>query len=311
MNRKEQLLEEFKLRRLIRKALKLKEIKKQKQQKQQLVEEKQLREVVRFLITEGDVDSDTKPAPYASTPVNALADAFSQILPVLKTGLRKLAKPEERESYRAHVLEKFKSIFDNFEGLDAQQAGAIGESDINEQEEDDGDIKITIDDPDRIMPSDGKEDDRFKEPEVDPEKQVEDEFDSFKIAGANPTGARTAFETINDSNIVQVLSDKRRVLFDPEYKDEFKNYALYNVDLWLNTYEKELADSLGQQPAFTTTIIEKPSGAEVSGVAQEFEGGEEAIPDLGMPELEGGEGGTDFETDLEDILMMESFDVGE
>jgi hypothetical protein len=107
------------------------------------------------------------------------------------------------------------------------------------------------------------------------------------------------------------LSDKRRVLFDPEYKDEFKNYALYNVDLWLNTYEKELADSLGQQPAFTTTIIEKPSGAEVSGPAQEFEGGEEIMPDLGMPELEGGEGGTDFETELEDILMMESFDVGE
>ena len=145
MNRKEQLLQEFKLRRLIRKALKLKEVKKQKQQKQQLDEEKQLRKVVRFLIAEGDVDSDTKPAPYASTPVNALADAFSQILPVLKTGLRKLAKPEERESYRAHVLEKFKSIFDNFEGFDVQQAGAIGESDINEQE-DDGDIKITIDD---------------------------------------------------------------------------------------------------------------------------------------------------------------------
>ena len=31
-----------------------------------------------------------------------------------KSGLRKLAKPEERESYRAHVLEKFKSIFENF-----------------------------------------------------------------------------------------------------------------------------------------------------------------------------------------------------
>jgi hypothetical protein len=306
MNRKQELLEEFKLRRLVRKALRIRETKKQHKQKQKLVEENQLRQVVRHLLTEGDIDSDTKPAPYASTPVNALADAFSQILPVLKTGLRKLAKPEERESYRAHVLEKFKSIFDNFEGLDAQQAGAIGESDLNEQEEDEK-ITISIDDPDRIMPSDGKEDDRFKEPEVDPEKQVEDEFDSFKIAGANPTGARTAFETINDSNIVQVLSDKRRVLFDPEYREEFKNYALYNVDLWLNTYEKELADSLGQQPAFTTTIMDKPSGATVSIAAQEFEGGEEAEFDLSEFEDEEAL----FESELEEILLMEAFDVGE
>ena len=304
MNRKEQLLQEFKLRRLVRKAIRFKQRKEKIEENKKVVEEQKLRKLVRHLIAEGDVDSDTKPAPYASTPVNALADAFSQILPVLKTGLRKLAKPEERESYRAHVLEKFKSIFDNFEGLDVQQAGAIGESDLNEQEEDDGDIKIKIDDPDRIMPSDGKEDDRFKEPEVDPEKQVEDEFDSFKIAGANPTGARTAFETINDSNISQVLSDKRRVLFDPEYREEFKNYALYNVDLWLNTYEKELADSLGQQPAFTTTIMPKPSGAQVSGIAQEFEGAEEPAGEFEVPELESGEE-QDFETELEDILMME------
>ena len=317
MNKKQQLLKEFKLRRLIRKALRLKEVKKQIKEKKQLTEEQKLRHVVRHLIAEGDVDSDTKPAPYASTPVNALADAFSQILPVLKSGLRKLAKPEERESYRAHVLEKFKSIFENFEGLDAQQDGAIGESDINEQEED-SKLTISVDDPDRIMPSDGKEDDRFKEPEVDPEKQTEDEFDGFKIAGANPTGARTAFETINDSNIVQVLSDKRRVLFDPEYREEFKNYALYNVDLWLNTYEKELADSLGQQPAFTTTIMDKPSGAQVSGTAQEFEGEEDLETDFEgledeFPDLEGLEGEDEnalFQEELE-VLMMETFNVGE
>ena len=168
------------------------------------------------------------------------------------------------------------------------------------------------------MPSDGKEDVRFKEPDADPEKEVEDEFDGFKIAGANPTGARTAFETINDSNIVQVLSDKRRVLFDPEYKEEFKNYALYNVDLWLNTYEKELADSLGQQPAFTTTIMDKPSGAQISGTAQEFEGAEADFSefedeDLGFEDedLAGLEDEDLFQEEMEEILMMEKFNVGE
>ena len=302
MNRKEKLLQEFKLRRLIRKAIKIKNVKQKKQ-------EQQLREAIRFLIKEGDVDSDTKPAPYASTAVNALADAFNQILPVIKGGLRKLAKPEERKSYRAHVLQKFESIFANFEGLDT--GGKIGESDLNEQEEDNK-LKITIDDPDRVMPSDGKEDSRFQEPEKDPEKDLEDKFDTFKMAGENPTGARVAFETINDSNIEQVLSDKRKVLFDPAYKKEFKEYALYNVDLWMLTYEKELADSLGQQPAFTETVMQRPAGAEVRSDAQQFdnaesetlgvEGDETDSQDLDMGE---------FEQELTQLLMMENDYVGE
>ncbi len=61
MNKKEQLLQEFKLRRLIRKALK---IKKAKESAQSLSEEKKLRQVIRQLLKEGDVDADTKPAPY-------------------------------------------------------------------------------------------------------------------------------------------------------------------------------------------------------------------------------------------------------
>ena len=103
--------EEEQLRLLIRNAILIKNLKENR-------EEQHLRNFVRLLLIEGDVDSDTKPAPYESTPVNMLADAFNQILPVLKSGLRKLAKPEERRSYRDHVIEKFKSIFDGFESMD-------------------------------------------------------------------------------------------------------------------------------------------------------------------------------------------------
>ena len=85
MNRK-QFLEEFKLRRLIRKVIKAKKLKEHNIKQQNFAEEEKLRKVIRHLLREGDIDSDTKPAPYASTPVNALADAFSQILPVLKSG---------------------------------------------------------------------------------------------------------------------------------------------------------------------------------------------------------------------------------
>ncbi len=286
MSRKEELLQEIKLRRLVRKALKIRDKKKK-------LEEQKLRRVVRHLIAEGDVDSDTEPAPHASTALSALADAFNSVLPILKTGLRKLKRPEERQSYRAHVLQKFSDMFTNFEGLDAKESGAIGESDINEQEEEG--IKLKIDDPSRIMPSDGKENARFEQ-EVAPKPEGDDaDIENLAIQTEDPTGARFAFNTINNSNIEKLLSDTRKLLPRDEDRQEYKEYAMYNVDLWLLTYEKELSDELGAPPAFDQVVTEKPAGAQTLGGAAEFEA--EDMPDGGDID--------DITTDLEDILMME------
>ena len=299
----EEILQEFKLRKLIRGAIRLRQNKFDNVILESARQEEKLRKVIRSLLVEGDIDADTNPAPYASTPVNALADAFNQILPIMKAGLRKLAKPEERESYRAHFLMKFKSIFDNFEGLDSKMTGAIGEGDLTEQEEDKDKIVVNVDDPDRIIPDIEK--DRFKEEKKDPEKQREDDFGEFKITGEDPTGARVAFETISDSNIEQVLADKRKVLFTREYKKQFKDYALYNADLWLLTYEKELSGLMGQEPAFTQVEMPRPGGAQEVGSAQEFAGGgastmagpeEPAVDDLdAFEELAADVGGTETE----------------
>ena len=46
---------------------------------------------------------------------------------------------------------------------------------------------------------------------------------------------------------------------------------MYNADLWLLTYEKELADELGTEPAFDSTVTRKPAGAEVQDIASDFE----------------------------------------
>lgn len=265
-----QLSDEKKLRRVIRQAIKIHEIKTKEIVLKQKLEEEKLRKVVRHLISEGDIDADTKPAPYSSTPINMLADALSQILPVVKNGLRKLSKPEERESYRAHVLSKIRSMFAGFESLDAKALGAIGEGGLSEAENDK--IKVELDDQDRIMPSDGSQDSMFQKKELSPEDQLEKDFDDFKDNNLDPTGARVAFETINDSNIESVLADKRKALaFNPEYVDQFKKYAEYNIDLWTVSFENDLASTLGQEPAFTETTTEKPSGAQVAASAQSFE----------------------------------------
>ena len=275
MNKKEELLQEIKLRRLIRKAIKLKEAKQKKQIK---LEENKLRLLIRHLLLEGDVDADTNPAPYDSTALNALADAFNQILPVLQTGLRKLKRSEERRSYRAHVLQKFNSIFETFEGLDINTE-KIGEGPVNEQDEDEK-LTVKLDDPARVMPSDGGEDERFKE---QPEPKLEpDDADIAKLAieTEDPTGARRAFTTINNSNIEKLLADTRKLLPRPEDKQEFKEYALYNIDLWLLTYEKEIADENGEPPSFTSAVTQKPTGAQVVGSATEFVAADEAPLDF-------------------------------
>ena len=292
MKTNEEVLQELKLRRFIRKAIKLKQQKDKIEKSKILQEEAKLRSIVRHLIIEGDVDSDTKPAPYASTALSALADAFNQILPVLKTGLRKLSKPEERRSYRAHVLQKFDSMFSNFEGLDAPPAGAIGEGDLNEQEEDIDSLTVKIDNrPDDAMVVPDFEKDRFKPKEEKKLEPDEDDIQNLAIDTDDPVGARFAFNTINNSNIEKLLGDNRKLLPTDEYKQQFKDYALYNADLWLLTYEKELADELGSEPAFDSTVTKKPAGAEVQGVASEFDQGQglgdmaaiDQIPDLEEP----------------------------
>lgn len=269
MKNRDEIINEIKLRRLIRRAIKIKEVKFRKAQEAELQEEKELRKIIKFLIKEGDIDADTEPAPHGSTPINLLADAFNQVLEPLKTGLRRLSRPEERASYRIHILEKLKNIFDGFEALDQSNPEMkVGESDINEQEEEEK-ITIKLDDPDRVLPSDGKEDVRYTEKEKTPEEKEEEAFEEFAIAGQDPTGAAEAYETFKNSNIQTLLADKRAILHNPKDKKTFRDYAEYNADLWMITYEEELARTQGQQPAFTETIISRPEGAKVEGAGAE------------------------------------------
>jgi hypothetical protein len=255
---KQHLSDENKLRMVIREAIKLK-IKKQK------VEEKQLRKVIRHYIAEAkEIDADGNPTPYGSTALVALADGFNEILKTVKDGLRSLQKPEERASYRLNMIEKFKNFFIKAEGFDSKKSGMVGESDINEQE-----LEVKIDNrPDDalVMPSDRSEDERFKEREKSDEEKAEEAFETERVEGEDPTGAIWAFDVWNGSNIEATLSDKRKLLPSEEYKQEFKEYCLYNIDLWCIIYEKSISAEKGQEPAFTEPVMPRPAGAQVSSM---------------------------------------------
>ena len=275
----ETLAEEVQLRKLVRRAIKFKIA---SEKKTNLIEEQKLRNVIRHLILEAkEIDADGNPTPYGSTPLVFLADAFNEILKTIKDGLRSLQKPEERASYRLNTLEKFKNFFAKAEGFDTNK---IGESDINEEES----LKVTLDldDDARVMPSDESEDQRFKPKEKSEEDRAKEDFETERIQGTDNTGAIWAFDTWNNSNIEATLSDKRKLLPSDEYKQEFKEYCLYNIDLWMLTYEKDLAEEKNQEPAFDKIIMPRPRGAELSAQARQFEDGDEAENlETGLPEL--------------------------
>ena len=71
-------------------------------------------------------------------------------------------------------------------------------------------------------------------------------------------------ETIQNSNIKNVLQSSLNTLYKQEYKNQFREFTLYNVDLWLITYEKDLADERHQQPAFVDPIVAEPQGARLT-----------------------------------------------
>ncbi len=197
-DRKQEILNEFKLRRLIRKAIRIKEMKRKKSEDQKLYEEKNLRNIIRHLLQEASgPDADGEPSPYGSTPVSALADAFNEILKPIKTGLRKLHEPEERESYRAHILSKFQTIFQTFEGLDVGSPTMVGESDV---EIDGPGRDVSIDDDNRVMPSDGSEDERFKDLQIDSIKAVNLDDDTAKLLVTVLTD-RKDNDTADDSSL--------------------------------------------------------------------------------------------------------------
>jgi hypothetical protein len=266
------LTEENKLRMVIRGAIKLKLNKKK-------LEEQQLRKVVRHYISEAkEIDADGNPTPYNSTALVALADAFNEILKTIKDGLRGLQKPEERASYRLNILEKFKNFFKKAEGFDSSNDGLVGESDVDEQE-----LEVKIDNrPDDalVMPSDQSEDGRFKEREKSDEEKSDEAFETERVEGQDATGAIWAFDVWNNSNIESTLSDKRKLLPSEEYRQEFKEYCLYNIDLWMSFYEKDIAEEKSQVAAFTEPVMPRPAGAQVSPMAASL--GES---DIGLDEI--------------------------
>jgi len=266
---RQEFLQEMKLRRFVRKAIKIAAKKRQIKESDALKEEQKLRGIIRNLLNEkSGVDSDTDPAPYRSTAMNLLADVLNVLLPIVKPNYRKLASEEnytdQRKSFRDNVLSAVDSFFDTLRGMSGGEAGTEDPISLNLSEImtlAEVDINVDVDaeeDPNMIVP------DKEKPKKKSKEDEEEDDFQSFSIQGSEGTGARMAFNSLNNSNFFDEIQKTYKILDNPKDKQEFESYLIHNLDLWFVKYEKEVSEELGQEPAYTEPITQMPQGGQMT-----------------------------------------------
>lgn len=116
-------INEQKLREHIREAIKISYKKKQKA----LKEEQELRAIIRMLI-EGE---KPEASPHASTGINVLEDLLKKIVPVIEQDYKQLTtEPGQRESFRAHIVNAVQNVLAPEAAIaDASPPGAMNEDD--------------------------------------------------------------------------------------------------------------------------------------------------------------------------------------
>jgi len=291
---RKQLIEEQRLRMLLRRAL---IVEKKKERKAVLKEEEMLRKLIRSAIL---AEAKNTSIPHRSTGINVLEDLLKKIIPQLEPEYRKLTTSEEqRDSFRAHIIsavqntlaptratdeadaeqnEKFIDV--ELEEVDLMEAYELEEVEM-EVGGDEG-IDIEVDDETEEGDEEG-----FIDIETDgaggleePEEPSEEE--QFGLEGEDETGRNLAFVAFN--KIEKSITEAYDTLSDDEDKELFYDYLLTNLKLYFDKFEEELQADL---PEPTTTEYEQEKDkldaapteeeGEEGGEAEDTEGGDDEL----------------------------------
>ena len=210
---RQEIVEELRLRKLIRKAIVIAESKRQKKQENEILEEERLRKIIRNLISEAEV-GDTEESPYDNTGLNTLNTLFDNILKTVKTGYKELASSkDQRDSFASHMLKAVENTLAPLRALDK-----------SDQIQEDIDINVSKDKPEDM-------DDIRVDKE---EKAVED----FGIEGEDLTGRDKAYETFN--KVETQIVDAYKTLHNQEDIKAFYDGLLMNLDLYFKKFEDEI-----------------------------------------------------------------------
>ena len=217
-----------------------------------LKEEKKLRSVIRDILVEEQ-----------STSVNFLENLFSDtnLVSTLQDGYESLGKPEEKKSYKSHVLSSLIKTLDIYDtNVDAS---TVEEEPLEEE------IEIEVeDDPDRLL---GQEEEKVDDSAVT----------GFTIAGENETGRNLALGVPGerDKGVVDIIWPSIRNWYskigsdDVEGREVFKDYLLINIKKYFELWDSE-SDSDIEEPE-----VEEPEDMVEPGMEASEEPLDEPIED--------------------------------
>ena len=219
---RQEIVQELRLRKLIRKAIHIAEAKRIKKQQQVLNE---------------DEVGDTESSPYDNTGLNTLNTLFDNILKTIETGYKELASSkEQRDSFSAHMLKAVENVLAPLRALDKSSASL----------EEDIDIQVGQDSPEDMT------DIRKSEDEVSKE--------DFGIEGEDLTGRDKAYETFN--KVETQIVDAYKTLHNSEDIKSFYDGLLMNLDLYFKKFEDEIQPRVQAPNSGSEVELEEPSAGD-------------------------------------------------
>tara|TARA_B100000902_G_C27226773_1_gene872622 strand:- start:302 stop:1342 length:1041 start_codon:yes stop_codon:yes gene_type:complete len=258
MQSREQVVNELNVRKTISKMLDVQKKRMIKETVSRLTEHFRLRNLVKHLIAESDVEKN----PHANTGINKLEELLKKIVPTLEDSYKTLtSNKEQRISFRSHILN---AIENTLRPEDAKE-----DADSDDTTQDLEEVEINIKDSNPLGASDEEKFIDISDSEGgDTEEEEEDPLDSFGIEGEDTTGRNAAFEAFKQ--IQNQVVDAYGVLQDPNDRSVFYDYLLTNIKMYFDKFEEELAG-----------VVAEPSS---DSYEEPVDAGSELPPEEELPE---------------------------
>jgi nicotinamide mononucleotide adenylyltransferase len=224
--KREDLMEEIKLRKAIRKII-------TENKKKELNEEQRLRKVIRRMLTEAKQADEVV---YQSTGINKLRDLLKNIIPTIQDDYKDLTTSlEQRQAYSNHLMIGIKNLLGIADISKSSEVDPAANLELEEEIE----IDVTPEDPSKMDLGLDKEEEPVIEPEdsrTEEEKLVTG--DEMPTDPDELTGMREAAVTLK--KIQTQILNTYETLSNPEDEKAFKDYILPNIDAHLKDQETEI-----------------------------------------------------------------------
>ena len=203
--------------------------------------EQEIRKQIRDMLQE-----EVKDIPYRSTGINELETLLKKIIPVIEPDFKSLTTAEQqRDSYRAHILNAVQNSLSPTGGAAAMNRDDIEILDLPDDEEG-FDLGLEEDEANEEISISVGDEEKFIDIEDGPsaKEKEEEEKNEFSIDGEEETGRNFASMTWDriETNIV----DSYRKLSNRRDRELFYDYLIANLKLYFDKFEDELANVVAE-----------------------------------------------------------------